>query len=233
MVGTHRRVHLLVDNMSVQRTMDAIFRGKSTLPWAHAYGFWSDIKELAQRLPSGSRCFWIPSHGKKQAEWTPPENYDRARCRRLNDKADLEASKWSLDLHTRLSKKFDHDAKEADGAVASVIRRLMEGEASLLARNGISGGDPSATKPALPKERETPATTATTTTAADNKTATSEGQPRPCPDPATTLDEDELVHAHNADLARDWDDEFGMAEPPDDDDFIFFSGGLDNTENDD
>ena len=86
------RVLIFIDNMAVVNSTKAAIR-RGGLP-RNAAGIWAEVRELAQRVP-GLEIHWVPSHGKKKAEWRPPDGIDGGVARYLNDKADAEATRYA------------------------------------------------------------------------------------------------------------------------------------------
>ncbi len=86
------RVLIFIDNMAVVNSTKAAIR-RGGLP-RNAAGIWAEVRELAQRVP-GLEIHRVPSHGKKKAEWRPPDGIDGGVARYLNDKADTEATRYA------------------------------------------------------------------------------------------------------------------------------------------
>ena len=89
--GIRAPLQLIIDNKSVQQGVNARFQGFR--PVVQYYGkLWRRVEHLAALLPAGSKCNWVPAHGK-HLDWMPDTDRDDGlRWRRLNDAADDAAS---------------------------------------------------------------------------------------------------------------------------------------------
>ena len=126
-------IDLYVDNLSVQRRTDDALQGKLKLP-RFAFGAWAKLKHYADQLPPGSRCYWVPSHGK-QTDWTAPSAHTTEEVRSLNDVADKAAAKHS---HERWQAhcKADYEAQQANHDWSHrCLVRLAEAEQHYLTIN--------------------------------------------------------------------------------------------------
>ena len=80
---------LLIDNMNVMRAVSAALAGFQ-IARDFCPKLWDILHRAAAASPAGTRCFWIPSHGKHE-DWTAPVGFTTEEARALNSRADEEA----------------------------------------------------------------------------------------------------------------------------------------------
>jgi hypothetical protein len=96
-------IHLLIDNMGVQKATSRMIEGGRP-PDGACPQAWDRVERLLQALPS-ARADWVPAHGRHR-ERRPPEELTAERCRAVNDAADVEAAEqarrlWDMDKPQR------------------------------------------------------------------------------------------------------------------------------------
>lgn len=137
-------IHILVDNLTIARGVEQRLRGQ-VKPTRYQFGAWQDIQRLGnqlQELGHQSCCSWIPSHGSKLEEWTPPDGITNANARRLNDFADVAASRvaerrWLADRQAEAD-----TIKGASAWTRAALLRLAKAEVQYTSRWITRGGDP-------------------------------------------------------------------------------------------
>jgi endonuclease/exonuclease/phosphatase family metal-dependent hydrolase len=102
-------IRLAIDNATVQRAVEAAIGGAPKQRDITA-AVYRQLADLAALLPQGCSCYWVPSHGKKLGEWTPPAGVTDDFARALNKAADAEASKALVAI--RNARKDEFAARE-------------------------------------------------------------------------------------------------------------------------
>ena len=100
-----------------------------------AYAAWDDLKQAIDRLPDGSKCYWVPSHGKK-VDWMPYGGYNAKRIRGLNDEADKAAGDAAKEGMRGIQSWLD-EVTVAKRWVSRALGRLHAAEEEYMDRCGI------------------------------------------------------------------------------------------------
>ena len=102
--GVQQDIRLMIDNLAVVQEANLRKAGRATLR-CNTAGLWLRIGDILDTCP-GLSIAWVPSHGKKRGEWTPPTGQSEQEWRDLNQAADDEASaardaKWEGESRLR------------------------------------------------------------------------------------------------------------------------------------
>ena len=123
-----------IDNAVVARRVDLALQRIEFYP-AFCPQAWEEVKKLGRKAKQGSRCYWIPAHGRHES-WLPPLGLDDyiQDLRALNQRADDEATK-ELKLRWKFLRKDDDVAHQEAELLSSVaLQCLVDAEYTHVAR---------------------------------------------------------------------------------------------------
>ncbi|CAK0814131.1 unnamed protein product [Prorocentrum cordatum] len=122
-----------IDNSGVQGGLRDILMGMPRRQ-EYAFGHWGAIEGHARTLPAGCAAYWVPSHGKREGSWAPPDpRHSELEVRDLNRAADEACGERAAALYARLSAPQEALHATADASMAAGMLRLAAGEQALLA----------------------------------------------------------------------------------------------------
>ena len=117
-------MHIVIDNASVLNNLQLVLEGTMVYPPKNGFGIWARTKALCQGRQH--TCQWCPSHGKRE-DWTPNDSKrSAAGYRRLNDAADIQATKALVALKTN-AKPYLAECRAADRWTQNVLGLAISG----------------------------------------------------------------------------------------------------------
>lgn len=129
-------MRLIVDNQAVVWSMASMLGNRLQLP-KYCWQQWLEVEEALR--DRSHTVDWCPSHGKKEG-WEPQGAMDGAWMRRLNAKADAEATKGlELDRLARDLEKQWEENRKADDFAEEMLGRQYRGLRRYCERYGLDG----------------------------------------------------------------------------------------------
>jgi ribonuclease HI len=126
------KVKLIIDNMSVQRGVQARILGHR--PRVRYCGaLWRSVEKCIDDLVPGCSCDWVPAHGR-HLTWTPPAGESAAAWREVNDFADDAASCVSRHRWDSVRAPVAALESQARTKALSALLRTLQGESDYCGR---------------------------------------------------------------------------------------------------